>query len=127
MLCPCEVATKSVIPALRALVSRELAGNGLKQDEIAVLLGVSQSAVSKYGRQVRGRALEIEGVAEIKPIISEIASMLANGESSRVEIVQRFCAACGIVRSKGLMCGLCRRTDVALEAEKCGFCMTFVP
>ena len=127
MICPCEVATKSVIPALRALVSKELVSNGLKQDEIATLLGISQSAISKYSRQVRGRALEIENVVELKPIINEITLLLTDENASRVEILRKFCAACGLIRKKGLMCELCRRSDASLETEQCVFCMSLVP
>src|SRR3989442_8511655 len=59
LIIPCEIASKSVIPALRAMVARELIEEyGLKQEQVAVRLGVTQAAVSKYRHQVRGEAAQ---------------------------------------------------------------------
>jgi hypothetical protein len=63
-------------------------------------------------------------VVEIKPIISEITFLLMNGASSRVVIMTKFCAACIVVRKKGLMCELCKRSNSRLRGEECVFCMS---
>ena len=66
MLLPCEVVEKSLIPAIRSIVARELIQSyGLKQREGAYLLGVTQTAVSKYIRHVRGTVLKNENIKEI--------------------------------------------------------------
>jgi len=66
LIIPCEVAAKSVIPALRAMVARELMeGYGMKQEAVAEGLGVTQAAVSKYRHQVRGEAVELEAAEEV--------------------------------------------------------------
>src|SRR5260370_23081970 len=60
LIIPCEVASKSVIPALRALVARELIEEyGLKQEQVATKLGETQAAVNKYQHQSRRRAGEL--------------------------------------------------------------------
>lgn len=124
MILPCEVAAKSVVPALRALVAIELTRTyELKQNDVANLLGVTQTAVSKYIGRVRGSVLDIENVKEIQPVIKEIAVSLTNGNKSRSELLRNFCKACRIVRQKRLMCELCKRSDPLIDIQGCSFCL----
>lgn len=124
MIMPCEVAVKAVVPAMRALVAIELTRTyELKQSDAAHLLGVTQTAVSKYVRHTRGNVLEIVNVEEIQPIVKQIAVALTNGNASRSELLTDFCKACQIIRQKGLMCELCKRSDPLIDTEACSFCL----
>jgi hypothetical protein len=121
---PCEIAVKSVVPAIRAGLAKELIQtHKLKQREIAYLLGITQTAVSKYTRHVRGRVIRIEKVEEVQQMITETAKMLVNGEMSRRQLVIMFCEICRIVRQKGLMCELCKRSDPSLDIYECLICI----
>jgi len=72
MLLPCEIAVKSLIPALRSTIAKELIHkHGLKQKDVADLLGVTQTAVSKYVCEVRGTVLKIEQVKAAVGVGSE--------------------------------------------------------
>lgn len=123
MLLPCEVAVKSLVPAIRSAIARELTQTyGLKQEDVAKLLGVTQTAVSKYTRHVRGAIIKIEEVEEVQPMIKEIVVLLANGRMSKYELVGRFCAACEIIRRKRLMCELCKRSDPSIDVQQCFVC-----
>ena len=123
MLLPCEVAVKSLVPAIRSVIARELIQSyGLKQKDVANLLGVTQTAVSKYTRHVRGAVLKIEEVEEVQPMIREIVVSLANGRMSRYELVAKFCVACEVIRRKGLMCELCKRSDPSIDIQQCFVC-----
>jgi len=123
MLLPCEVAVKSLVPAIRSAIARELTQTyGLKQKDVARLLGVTQTAVSKYTRHVRGVVLKVEDVEEIQPTLKEIVVSLANGRASKYELVAKFCVACEIIRRKGLMCELCKLSDPSIEVQQCFVC-----
>ena len=123
LLFPCEVAVRSLVPALRSAIARELTQTyGLKQRDVARLLGVTQTAVSKYTRQVRGVVLKVEEVEEIQPKLEEIVASLANGRMSRYELVAKFCVACEIIRRKGLMCKLCKLSDPSIDVQQCFVC-----
>jgi len=123
VLLPCEVAVRSLVPALRSAIARELTQTyGLKQKDVANLLGVTQTAVSKYTRHVRGTVLKIEDVEEVQPTIKEIVVSLANGHMSKYELVTKFCVACEIIRRKGLMCELCKLSDPLIEIQQCFVC-----
>lgn len=122
MIIPCEVAAKSVIPALRAMIARELMEDyGMKQESVAKSLGVTQAAVSKYRHQVRGEAVELEGAEEVRKMSNEIAASIAK-HSSTLVVAQKFCQACTDIRALGLMCETCRRVDPAWDVEHCTIC-----
>ena len=122
MIIPCEVAAKSVIPALRAMVARELIEDyGMKQEIVAERLGVTQAAVSKYRHQVRGEAVDLEGADEVHQISNDIASMLV-GDPDPLDVSRKFCQACTDIRALGLMCETCRKVDPSWDVEHCTIC-----
>jgi predicted transcriptional regulator len=126
MKLPCEVAVKSVVPAIRALLAKELTEtHEMKQVEAAKLLGITQTAISKYTHHVRGRILRIEEEAKVRLFVKKTAASLANGELSRAGLVLRICDACKVVREKGLMCDLCKRANPTLDIKHCELC--FLP
>lgn len=123
MLLPCEVAVRSLIPAVRSYLARELIQTyRLKQKDVASLLGVTQPAVSKYVRQVRGLALKIDDVEEVQPTLKEIVVSLADGRMSKYDFVTKFCVVCDIIRRNGLMCELCKRSDPSIDTQQCPVC-----
>ena len=125
MIIPCEIAVKSVIPAVKALIAKELVEKrGLKQDEVAEILGISQSAVSKYTRRVRGYVIKVDGVGELEPKIEEMMGLLVNGTYQRGEFLRIFCQMCMIIRRTSLMCQFCQKSDPKIKIEECGFCLT---
>jgi predicted transcriptional regulator len=124
LIVPCEIAVKSVIPAVKALLAKELVEkHGLKQDEVAEILGISQSAVSKYTRKVRGYVIKINGIEEIEPLIEKMIGVLVNESSQRGEFLKFFCQACIAVRKTELMCPFCQKADPSIKAEECSFCL----
>ena len=105
------MASKSVIPALRALVARELIEEyGLKQEQVATKLGVTQAAVSKYQHQVRGEAVELGSAPEVRAMSKDIASMLSKNPNP-LAVSRKLCQACTDIRALGLMCETCRKVD----------------
>ena len=123
MTLPCEVAVKSVIPAIRSAIARELTQSyGLKQKEVAQLLGVTQTAVSKYTRHCRGAVLEVREVEDVQPVLKETVWSLANGDMNKYELAEKLCLVCGIIREKGLMCKLCALSDPTIDNSQCIVC-----
>jgi len=123
LIIPCEVASKSVIPALRAMVARELMeGYGMKQELVASRLGVTQAAVSKYRHLVRGESVRLGSSSEVQTISHEIAASLAGETPNPIEVSQKFCQACTDIRALGLMCETCRKVDPTWDVEHCTIC-----
>jgi hypothetical protein len=123
LILPCEIAVKSVIPAIKALMAKELVEeHGLKQDQVAEILGISQSAVSKYSRKVRGYAIKLDDVAEVQPLINDMIILLMNGTYRRTDFLELFCQTCLAIRKTSLMCKFCQKSDPKIKIEECGFC-----
>jgi predicted transcriptional regulator len=123
MVLPCEVAVKSVIPAIRSAIARELTQSyGLKQEDVAQLLGVTQTAVSKYTSHCRGAIFEVTEVEGVQPIFKETVFSLANGEMDKYELAKKLCTICGIIRQSGLMCIICKVSDPDIDSTKCVVC-----
>lgn len=128
LILPCEIAVKSVIPAIKATIAKELVEtHGLKQDQVAEILGVTQSAVSKYTRQVRGHVIKIDNVEGIQPLINTMINLLIDGNQKRNEFLGLFCQICIAIRKNGLMCLFCQKTDPRIKLEDCSFCLTYNP
>ena len=124
---PCEVAVKSVIPAVKALIAKELIEEqGLKQDQVAEILGISQSAVSKYSRKVRGHAINIDNIEEIQPFINDMVILLLARTHQSAELLDLFCQACIAIRKTTLMCQFCQKSDPKIKIEECRFCINLV-
>ena len=123
MLLPCEVAVKSVIPAIRSAIARELTQNyGLKQKDAGKLLGITQTAVSKYTRFYRGTVIEVQKIEEANVILKETVHLLANGQMNKYELTEKLCTICGIIREKGIMCELCSLSDTTIDNSQCIVC-----
>ncbi|MFC6904752.1 thiamine-phosphate synthase family protein [Halalkalicoccus tibetensis] len=80
-----EVVVEEFLPTFRSMLAEDLRDRGLTQSEVAELLGISQSAVSKYahGEVARREAfLEDERVVEL---IEHVGEGLSTGDMSRVQ------------------------------------------
>lgn len=123
LIIPCEIAVKSVVPAVKALMAKELVEkHGFKQGQTAELLGISQSAVSKYTRKVRGYLIRIDNVEGVQVHIDSMVMLITSGEFERAKFLRLFCQACEAVRRNGLMCEWCGKAALVLRNDKCNLC-----
>jgi predicted transcriptional regulator len=122
---PCELAVRIVIPSLRALVARELTQKySMRQEEAALALGVTQSAISQYVRSARGNTLNLEGISSIHEIIGYAAGQIASNGASAGQINALYCKACRVVREEKLLCEVHKRFDPDYDVKNCRVCMS---
>ena len=123
MILPEELASKSVIPAIRALIVKRLVEEyDMTQQEAAKLLGVTQPAVSKYLHQKRGAAIRLGGIKEIEQATSEIANMVSTHKAQPTEVMSKIEAACEYVRRNRYMCDLHKRLEPEFDVNSCHVC-----
>ena len=123
MVMPCEIAVKSVVPSIRAFIAIDLTQSyQMKQNDVANILGITQTAISKYTRHVRGTVIKIGDSEEIRNMMQQITSQIADKKISRQDLALRFCQICQITRRNGLMCQLCKRTDPTIDIQTCQIC-----
>ncbi len=101
----CEIMSLYVVPALRALVARDLIEvHKMTQEEAAKKLGMTQPAVSQYKKHTRGyRAKALEEDSEVNRNISDISRSLAKNEITFHEATDEICCICKYIRKKGLV------------------------
>jgi hypothetical protein len=121
----CEVVVADVLPALRALVAKELMHIGLNQVQISKKLGITQPAVSQYMRELRGYRVKLltsnENVAEA---IKTLSHELATGSIKTSELHVRFCEICKKIREEHLLCKLHKESYPSIES--CNVCFKCV-
>jgi predicted transcriptional regulator len=123
MILPEELASKSVIPAIRALVVRRLVeDHGMTQQQAAKLLGVTQPAVSKYLHQKRGAAIRLTGIKEIDRATGDIAAMVSSRKVKPLEVMSKIEAACDYVKRNRYMCDLHKRLEPGMDTAACHIC-----
>lgn len=96
LIMPCETATKYLLPALRACVATNLAKkHNLNQIEIALTLGVSQPAVSKYlTGSYDKKVKKLITDEKIKKHANSLAKDIANKKLDKEEIVDTMLKIC---------------------------------
>ena len=123
MILPEELASKSVIPAIRALVVKRLVeDHGMTQQEAAKLLGVTQPAVSKYLHEKRGAAIKLNGIKEIDKATGEIAQLVTSKKVPQIEVMSKIEAACDYVRRNRYMCDLHKKLEPSMDVNSCHVC-----
>jgi uncharacterized protein len=123
LILPCEVGVKTVLPAVKAIMARSIVEkHGLNEKQTADILGLSQSAVSRYIGRERGNLLNIEGTTEVLALIDQMVTHLIKAPDNKTEILKLFCQTCTTIREKGLMCPKCQEEMPIVWAEKCFFC-----
>jgi predicted transcriptional regulator len=124
MLTPCEVAVKTVSPAIRALIAQTLLErHDMKETQVAQILGITQSAVSKYSNRVRGTSIQFDNLPEVHTLTDKMIALLLANPVQQVEVMKLFCQTCTVIRSKGLMCPLCIENQNP-KIDGCDFCNT---
>ena len=123
MILPCEVGVKTVLPAVKAVMARSMVEkHELNEKQTADILGLSQSAVSRYVGRERGNLLEIESTSEVLALIDQMVTSLVKEPQNKSKVLALFCKTCTTIREKGLMCPKCQDEMPKEWAEKCFFC-----
>lgn len=123
MILPEELASKSVIPAIRAMVVKRLVEeHGMTQQQAATLLGVTQPAVSKYLHQKRGAAIKLNGIKEIDEATGEIAQLVSSRKVPQIEVMSKIEAACDYIRRNRYMCDLHKKLEPSIDVNACHIC-----
>ena len=113
-----------MLPAVKAIMARSIVQNhGLNEKQTGDLLGLSQSAVSRYiGRERGSNLLAIENTAEVLSLIDQMVLSLIKEPQNKSRVLELFCQTCTTIRQKGLMCPTCQDQMPQQWAEKCFFC-----
>ncbi|SEH12196.1 hypothetical protein SAMN04487967_0698 [Natronorubrum sediminis] len=80
-----EIVVDEFLPTVRSLLAGELRERGLTQSDVADVLGISQSAVSKYAHGDVATNDRIANDERVEMLVGELADGLAAGDTTRVQ------------------------------------------
>jgi len=126
MLLPAEIESKSLIPALRAILAKQLAKKHLiHEDQISKMLGVTQAAVSNYIRGTRGDPKLIEKLLaekQVAEMILDISDNLASDRAYTPSSLSKFIGLCNYIKTSLLICDIHHNLESDIDDEVCKEC-----
>jgi predicted transcriptional regulator len=130
MLLPAEIESKTMIPALRAILARKLADqHKIREDEISKMLGVTQAAVSNYIRGTRGDPELISKLSSQKQIVemlNEISDNLASNKAYTPASLSKFIGICNYIKTSLLICDIHHNLESDIDEAICKECETML-
>ena len=126
MLLPSEIESKLLIPAVRAILSKEMViEKGLKEEEVARMLGITQAAVSNYLRGTRGDnelISKLMSLGEIMSMIKEIGDDLSTNRAYTAKTLSKFIALCNYMRYSLIICDAHHSLERNIDEKVCEQC-----
>ena len=126
MLLPAEIESKSLIPALRAILAKDLANkHNIREDEISKMLGVTQAAISNYIRGTRGDPKLIEKLLDDKQVtvmLDDISDSLSSDKAYTPSSLSKFIGLCNYIKSSLLICDIHHNLETNIDDEVCKEC-----
>ncbi len=125
MLLPAEIESKTLIPALRAILAKKLSENNIREDEISKMLGVTQAAVSNYIRGTRGDPNLIAKLLtedQVVQMLNEISENLASNMAYTPASLSKFIGLCNYIKSSLLICEIHHGLESNIDETVCKEC-----
>jgi len=126
MLLPAEIESKTLIPALRAILAKKLAvDHSIREDEISKMLGVTQAAVSNYIRGTRGDPsliAKLMAEEQVAKMVDELSDSLATDMAYTPSNLSKFIGLCNYVKSSLLICDIHHKLETDIDEQVCKEC-----
>ncbi|HII71659.1 TPA: hypothetical protein HA265_02800 [Candidatus Woesearchaeota archaeon] len=124
MALPQEIELWHVIPLIRKLLVKDLKKRGLKQKEIASLLGITEPAVSQYIQEKRAKECDLIIPDDVKQSIHEAAGrIIANRQAGDVDdrlVIREINNLSTLFKEKKLICKIHMQKDDSFK--ECNVC-----
>jgi predicted transcriptional regulator len=101
---PQEIEVWYIIPAIRRELAKQLIKKGLKQREVAEILGTTEAAVSQYLH--KKRAQEIKFPKGMKKDFDLAAKTIMKDNKKVVSEILRLLV---LTKQKGISCNMCKK------------------
>jgi len=126
VLLPSEIESKSLIPAVRAIIAKKLSSEHLlKEDEIAKILGITQAAVSNYVRGTRGDVqlvAKLSAVPEVMRMIDDITKDVVVNNTFGASSMAKYIGLFNYIRQSLLICDVHHALEKDIDEGVCKTC-----
>ncbi len=103
VIAPCEIASRDIIPAIKAIIVIQLHKKGTSQTQIASLLGITTAEVNYYIKGKRGNndiIRKLQSDIQFMDTVSYTVEKIINDND-----IVNLCTLCSIARKKILKDG----------------------
>ncbi len=119
-----EVASRYVYPSLRRrLVEILYRNHKLRQTEIANLLYITQSAVSRYLKMDRGALIDVESFGDIDMELKMLADEIIRKQPDEYNLHSRLIEISLKMLGKGYVCSFHLHIDPEIDPKNCHVCL----
>ena len=126
MLLPAEIESKTLIPALRAIIAKTLAEkHEIREENISKMLGVTQAAISNYIRGTRGDPELIKKLLaekQVSEMIDDICDNLSSDKAYTPSSLSKFIGLCNYIKSSLLICEIHHNLESNIDEQVCKEC-----
>lgn len=126
LLLPAEIESKTLIPALRAILAKKLAEeHSVREDEISKMLGVTQAAISNYIRGTRGDPKLIQKLVadeQVSQMLNDLSDRLASDMAYTPSSLAKFISLCNYIKSSLLICEIHHNLESNIDEAICKEC-----
>jgi len=126
LLLPAEIESKTLIPALRAILAKKLAeDHKIREDEISKMLGVTQAAISNYIRGTRGDPQLIQKLLaeeQVSKLVDDLSDSLASDMAYTPSSLSKFIGLCNYIKSSLLICDIHHKLEEDIDEQVCKEC-----
>jgi len=126
MLLPAEIESKTLIPALRAIIAKTLAEkHEIREENISKMLGVTQAAISNYIRGTRGDPELIKKLLtekQVSEMIDDICDNLSSDKAYTPSSLSKFIGLCNYIKSSLLICDIHHNLESDIDEAICKEC-----
>ncbi|WP_048147922.1 transcriptional regulator [Palaeococcus ferrophilus] len=118
-----EVASRYIYPSIRRRLVEILRERGLKQMEIAELLHITQSAVSRYLKMDRGALIDLSAFPDVDGEVKALAERIIKERPGEYEIHSSIVKLSLEFLGKGYACTFHSRIDPEINPAECRVCI----
>lgn len=122
MKSPLELCSRYLVPAVRRELSLRLMKRGLTGVEVARLLGVSPSLVSRYLNSERGAQIDLERHRDAVEWIERLADSVLSGHMDRYTVVREIDRIAMQFMARRHLCGYHKKLEPDIDLTRCRIC-----
>lgn len=117
-----ELGSRYVVPAVRREVVLELVRRGFMGIEIAKLLKISPSLITRYISGERGAQIDLKKYRDIVERIKSLVDRISSGKTDQYTIAKEIDKIAIYFMAKKYLCGVHQKLEPSVDPKRCSIC-----
>ncbi len=117
-----EIICRYLLPSIKRSLAVELYSRKIPKKEVAKLLDLSPSSVTRYVKGERGHLIDISKFTDVMEYITRLADSIAKTQPDKYLIYEEISKITLYMMSRKYLCGYHRDVDPEVDVAKCNIC-----